>query len=271
MVMDRFYTAKEAQERLGASHDKFQYMVRSGQVRKVTLPGRKYGVYPKEQINRLAAAMEATAELYAHDASVFELATEADLPEIYKLVKASGLVPTPMKTMRAWIRRNPESFYTLRDNGVVVAYACIFPVQHDWLMRVLKDEIRIGSVPIGDIYPFTPDQPFDLYIRDLVIGRGEKGKAAHYAQRMIFELVHVFSELGARGIEIRAIYAFATTPQGNNICQRLRFVPLVEFNPKIKGEMPYKLDIPTTSSPLIDTYKRNLERYQAQQQSEHLE
>jgi hypothetical protein len=266
--MDNFYTAKEAQKKLGVTHDKFQYMVRSGKIKKVILPDRKYGVYPKEQINRLAAAIEAATELYTHEASTFERATESDLPEIYTMVKGTGLIPTPIEIMKGWIQHNPESFYTLRDEGIVVAYACILAVDHDWLMRVLKDEIRIGRVPLEQISLFVPGQPLDIYIRDLVVGKGQRDKVVHYAQRIIAELVNIFSQLGERGVEIRAAYAFATSPQGNNICQRLHFTALTEFNPQIKGHMPYKLDIATASSPLIDLYKKSLEQYQAHHSGE---
>lgn len=259
--MENFYTAKEARTKLGVTHDKFQYMVRSGQVKKVILPGRKYGVYPKEQVNRLAAAIEAATELYTHEASVFEQATEADLPEIYTMVKETGLIPTPIEIMRAWIRHNPKSFYTLRDEGIVVAYACILAVDYDWLIRVLKDEVRIGRVPLEYVYPFMPGQSLDVYIRDLVVSRGPREKTVHYGQRIIAELANIFSQIGGQGVEIRAVYAFATTPQGNNICQRLRFTSLQEFNPQTKGEMPYKLDIATASSPLVNLYKKSFERY----------
>jgi len=263
--VENFYTAKEAQKKLGVNVNKFQYMVRKGQIKKVILPGHKYGVYPKEQVNRLAAAIEATAELYVHDASVFELATEADLPEIYAMVARTMPRVTPIEIQRAWIKRNPEAFYTLRDNGIVVAYACVFPVNYRWLERVLKDEIRIGDVPVKEIYPFTPGRPLDVYIRDLIVGKtNDKEKFTHYAQRMISELVHVFNQLGTRGIEIHAIYAFATTPHGNNLCQRLHFDPLTEFaQPHLEGVMPYKLDVAIAKTPLIEGYKQEYEHYKA--------
>ncbi len=263
--MENFYTAKEAQKKLGVNVNKFQYMVRKGQIKKVILPGYQYGVYPKEQINRLAAAMEAAAELYVHDASVFELATEADLPEIYAMIARTMPRVTPIETQRAWMNRNPEAFYTLRDNGIVVAYACIFPVNYQWLERVLKDEVRIGDVPVKEIYPLTPGRPLDLYIHDLIVGKtNDKEKSTHYAQRMISELIHVFTQLGSRGIEIRAIYAFASTPHGNNLCQRLHFTTLIEFaQPHLQGATPYKLDVATAETTLIDGYKQEYERYKA--------
>lgn len=52
------------------------------------------------------------------------------------------------------MKRNPDAFYIFRDNGEVVAYTCLLPVNRNWLTRVLKDEMRIGDVPLEEIYPF---------------------------------------------------------------------------------------------------------------------
>lgn len=93
-------------------------MLRQSQIKKVVLPGRKYGVYPKEQINRLAAAMEAAAELHVHDAGLFELATEADLPEIYAMVARTMPRITPIETQRDWIKRNRRLFTRYEITGL---------------------------------------------------------------------------------------------------------------------------------------------------------
>src|SRR5690348_16475043 len=84
-AMKGFYTAKEAQKKLGLNPDQFQYLVRKGTIQRVILPGTKYGVYPESDVNRLAGAINATIEHYTKDASTFERASEADLPEIYVL------------------------------------------------------------------------------------------------------------------------------------------------------------------------------------------
>ena len=120
--------------------------------------------------------------------------------------------------------RNPESFYTQRENGVVVAYACIFPVNYTWLERVLKDEIRMGDVPVEEIYPFVADTPSGIYIRDLIVDQqiGQE-KAKHYGQRILAELINVITRLGAKGVNIRAFYALATSPDGNRLAKKLGF------------------------------------------------
>lgn len=261
--MTGLYTAKEARGKLGVTDDKFQYMVRTGVVKKVMLPGRKYGMYVQAEINRLAANINATLELYSKDESIFETATQADLPEIIAMCVKNVPRVTPIEKQREWLKRNPEAFYTLRENGEVVAYACLFPVKMDWLTRVLKDEIRMSDVPIEEIHPFTTDTQLDLYIRDLIVDQTVgREKAAHHAQRILAELAHVIARLGSRGIDFRAVYALATTPQGNNLAKKLGFRAMIELDTQTDGFMPYEIVVDQADSQLINEYKTELHRHQ---------
>ncbi len=263
--MKGLYTAKEAREKLGVTDDKFQYMVRTGLIKKVILPDRKYGMYLQIEVNRLAAAINATLEQYTKDESIFEQATQADLPEIIVMCSRNMPRVTPLEKQRTWIKRNPESFYTLRENGEVVAYACILPVNTNWLEKVLKDEVRIGDVPIEEIYPFTPNKPLDLYIRDLIIDQTtDKEKAVHHAQRLLAELAHTIAQLGERGINFRAVYALATSPKGNQLARKLGFRAMVELDNPTEGYMPYELIVNESNSPLINEYKTELQHHQKQ-------
>lgn len=264
--MKGLYTAKEAREKLGVTDDKFQYMVRTGLIKKIILPGRKYGVYAQPEVNRLASAINATLEQYTKDENLFEMATQADLPEIIAMCSRNVPRVTPIEKQRAWMKRNPEAYYTLRENGEVVAYACIFPVEFNWLKKVLKDEVRMGEVPLEEIHPFTPTNQLNLYIRDLIVDQTVgKEKAAHHAQRMIAELAHIIAKLGERGIDIKAIYALATSPQGNQLARKLGLRAMTELDNQTEGYMPYEIIVSKANSPLINEYKEELQHYRKSQ------
>lgn len=264
--MKGLYTAKEARNKLGVTDDKFQYMVRTGLIKKVILPDRKYGMYPQSEVNRLAAAINATLDQYTKDESVFERATLADLPEIIAMCARNMPRVTSIEKQRAWLKRNPESFYTLRENGEVVAYACILPINFAWLKRVLKDEVKMGDIPIEEIYPFTADKPFNLYIRDLIVDQTVgKDKATHHAQRILAELAHVITQMGTRGIDIKAVYALATSPQGNQLARKLGFRAMIELENLTEGFMPYEIIVDESNSSLINEYKIELQRYRRSQ------
>jgi len=267
--MKGLLTAKEARTKLGVTDDKFQYMVRTGLIEKVILPGRKYGMYPEKDVNRLAAAITATLEQYTKSETLFEQATQADLPEIIAMCAKNMPRVTPLEKQRSWMKRNPDAFYTLRDNGEVVAYTCLLPVNLNWLMRVLKDEMRIGDVPLEEIYPFTTGKPLDLYIRDLIVDQTVgREKATRYAQRILAEIAHVITQLGSRDINIRAIYALATTPKGNQLARKLGFRAMTELDNQTEGYMAYEIVISETNSPLIDDYKAEIRRYHKQTDQE---
>src|SRR5438876_12218883 len=80
-----FYTASQAQARLGISRSSFFYLVRKGTIKKVTMPGKKQGMYPKIEIDRFAAEIKALMEQYESEPSSFEPATFADLQEEYAI------------------------------------------------------------------------------------------------------------------------------------------------------------------------------------------
>jgi hypothetical protein len=260
--MKGFYTAKEAQEKLGVNKDRFQYMVRTGRIQKVILPGRTYGLYPQAEVNRLAAAINATIEQYSEEATTFQVGTETDLMEIHALCARTMPLSTPVETMKRWIERNPQAFYTLRDNGILVGYVCLLPMDYIWLKKVLKSEVRIIQVPSEAIYPFYEGEPLNVYIRDLIVERGNKERTTHYAQRLIMELAHVITQLGSKGITIQKLYALATSPEGNNLCQGLHFRAMTELENPNPGYMPYELDMTTSESLLASEYRNALASHQ---------
>jgi len=83
--MKNFYTASEARRRLGLNENSFYYLVRKGKIKKVTPPGKSQGLYPRREIDDLAAELKALIEYHERETSVFELATEDDLQEEYNI------------------------------------------------------------------------------------------------------------------------------------------------------------------------------------------
>lgn len=55
-----FYSAKEAQGKLGITAGQFHYLVRKVGIQRVILPGRTYGVYAESEVNRHSKVMPAT-------------------------------------------------------------------------------------------------------------------------------------------------------------------------------------------------------------------
>ena len=79
ITSEHFYTAREAQTRLGLSKAMFFRKVNEGFIPKVVLPGMKQGVYPKRDIDALVLSMNMLFEQY--DKLVFSKSTPADQVE----------------------------------------------------------------------------------------------------------------------------------------------------------------------------------------------
>ena len=143
----------------------------------------------------------------------------------------------------------------------------MLPIDVIWLDKVLKSEVRIIQVPGEAISPFRAGEPLHLYIRDLIVGRGEKERTTHYAQRLIMEVADVITQLGGKGIIIQKVYALATSPEGNHLCQELHFRAMTELNNPNPGYMPYELDMTTSESLLASEYRDALASHQERKMS----
>src|SRR5579859_3318498 len=64
--MDRLYTASQAREKLGGmSTSSFKRLVDSGKIQKVVPPGKTQGQYIREDVDKLAEAMEQFVQIYS--------------------------------------------------------------------------------------------------------------------------------------------------------------------------------------------------------------
>src|SRR5579885_2906706 len=211
-AMKGFYTAKEAQKKLGINPDQFQYLVRKGTIKRVILPGRKYGVYPESDVNQLVAAINATIEQYSKRESTFECASEADLPEIYVLIRRTHRRAPSLEHLEEWMRHNPEIFYALRNKGILVGYACILPINQTWLKRAILNRkhyvtLSLIDIPLSAIRTSQKLTTASDFLIDFEVIKGNRKETAHYAQRLLLEIGHTLKRFEARGANIKALYA----------------------------------------------------------------
>ena len=157
-----FYTASQAQQRLGMSKSSFFDLVRKGTITKVTLPGKTQGMYPKTLIDNLAATIKTTLAQYERDTSVFELATLDDLPiEVgidLSLYGRKGTTPLERRIER--MQKNTAGNYVLRNEGEIVGHVAFYPVEKDYLLDLVH--ARVQGIPIEKIQLFAPGQPLQV-------------------------------------------------------------------------------------------------------------
>lgn len=262
MAIKNFYTAKEAQARLGMNDNNFYYLVRKGTIKKVVPPGKKQSVYPKSDIDKLASALTTLIDQYDREVSIFEKATVEDMPEEHEMdVSLYGRKTASIEERIARLKMNPESDYVLKNQDEIVGHICFFPVEPKSLEKFLAGEIT--ELPPETMLPFEPGKPLDLLMLVMSIKPGfPPDVAKHYGFRLITGTLEVFKKLGERGIEINNIYATSRTATGIRICRKLGMS--VEPMPNETGRFRFQLHVPSSELLLTKGYLQGLSEYKNQ-------
>lgn len=257
--MKNFYTASEAQKRLNMDKNGFYYLVRKGTIKGITMPGKKQSVYPRTDVDRLAASIKTLVEQYDRETSTFYPATKEDLPEEYAMdVSLYGKDTAPIETRIAKLERNPESDFVLKNAGEVVGHISFHPVKEDILKKFLEGETT--RILPEHIIPYTPDKPLEILVVVMSVKPGFPNDVArHYGLRLIAGAVHFFKLLGERGIEINNVYATSRTPTGIRICRKLGMEQ--QPVPTEQGRYSFSINAQTSDSILAKEYQESLAEY----------
>ncbi len=258
--LKNFYTASQAQKRLGMSKSNFFDLVRKGTITKVRLPGKTQGLYPKTLIDNLAATIKTTLAQYERDSSVFELATLEDLPievEIdLSLYGRKGTTPLESRIER--MQKNPEGNYVLRNEGEIVGHVAFYPVEKEYLIDLVH--ARVHGIPLDKIQLFVPDLPLQVIFIIMSVKPGFPPEVAkHFGQRLIAGTVQVFRSLAERGILIENIYATSRTHYGIKLCRKLGMIG--EAIEGERGRFRFWLNVQTSDSLLVKEYKEGYVTY----------
>ena len=258
-----FYTAKEVMRKLGIANSTLYHHVDTGKIQKVTMADRKEGYYPKAQIDKMVRAKELFILQYATDTSVFERAEEEDIEGITNLgFELFGKSGSPSyETRLAQYNTNPNMFYVLRQDDVIVGYYIVFPLKHEAIERIMsgmeESRFRTSVLAPENITQFKPGEADEVF---LVIGvRQGLKKSKAYGARVLEGGIEVLEQFARRGIIIKRLYATSRTQDGIRISKRLGFkqvTPIAEEDDLCR----FMLDLETCSCPPFDKYKRIVKR-----------
>lgn len=265
--MEGFYKAKEARQVLGVTEDKFQYMVRTDQVKKVIFPGRTYGMYPRQEIDDLANALNGFVNQYNDDRKkeIFRAARPEDAKDMYELgesimTRSGGHGIPPEKLIPFLAIPNSEIGHVLIRDKKLAGYFTIVPLTDEQAQQKMLNEVGITQMKIEDLPRFEPEQPVNCFIWEVM--SDPEGK--HTSAYLIGKLLTFFHTLGKRGVEIKSIYAVASSPEGINICRRtgmqLMNIPSVKPN-----YMPFELKVNEHKNWLTRNYLQAVRSYKLKQ------
>jgi len=271
--MDKYYKAGEAIKKLGIPRSSFFVLVNTGKIPKVNLPLRKQALYPKEEIDKIAAEQaKFLQELeQSPERLKFMLPRREDLEQLVdidRLVFHGETLILPDEQQRRFAY-NPEAMHVLKDTktDTVLGGITMSPLKQEVLEKLMRLEIDETQVKPEDYLPFTTGKLIDNYVIGIIArpGVGEK----YYAGKLIYAARDYLLELLEHGVIIRRIYTVASTKDGERTVKNLDFTRLPGERKGKYEEFrhPYVLDLETTDSKskLVQEYlnrKKNLERRQ---------
>lgn len=275
-TMEGFYTAKEAREILGVTEDKFQYMVRTNQVKKVIPPGRKYGMYLEAEVDELAASINGFVKQYSEvkDKTVFRPARPEDAQEMHDLgeniMKRSGGygIPTEILMPFLCIPNSEIGHVLVRDDGII-GYFTLLPLKHESMMRLMHREAKISKKDItpDDTVPFEPGEPIECFVWEIMSNPDEK----HVGQLLIGKLLTFLHSLGKRGVDISSIYTIATSREGINLARRMGMEVMNLPDLVQPNWIPFEWKIQEHKNWLTKNYIQALRSYKLRQERLRLE
>lgn len=264
-----FYTASDVMKKLGIPSSTLYEYAKVGKIKKVVPPGRKEGYYPKSEIDKLVRAKEAFILQYASDPTLFEKAQEEDIEGITDLcIELFGKYGTASHEMRlAQYRANSGIFYVLRQEEIIVGYIGLYPLKHEAIEAIMsgmdEDRFRSGILAPANIVPFKPGEARELF---LTIGaKQDVKKSTLYGARLINGFVEVLEHLARKGIVIETLYATSRTRDGIRLSKGLGFIQTTPDNEE-DDLLRFKLDLTTTTNPLLKRYRKIVERATSEQQ-----
>jgi hypothetical protein len=262
-------TARDAADRLGVSEALLSRYVKQGKLKRYGPEARQHKFYKISEIEALI-----TAERYVymagqwklHPTTTFERATEQDMPaivEISRLIFGDGAAP--VATRLTWLRKNPETFFTLRcASGAIVGYASLLPMRRATIDRFIRDEIDAEDITAEEIERFEPGRLTHLYIMAIGIDPRLSTREKHeYGAALVRNLFAFFFDLAGRGVEIETLTARSHKPDGLRL---LRKLGIPQLRSPVPGKSLFVVRVPDSGFPLFERYTELLREWQQSHQ-----
>ncbi len=249
-----YYTAREAQERLGLNPSTFRYYVRQGKIPRFVPPLKSDGFYPKKEINQLATEMALFLHTVEGEAASTEVrvARAADTPGIVNVLEAMGWQTASAEQRASWYAVNPFIDYVAVFRGEIMGYINAAPYKASALAGMMSGQKRSWHITPQDIHPYIKGKSYDLYVG--IATRQDIPNNTRFGFRLLAGFMDFLIELAERGITIHRLYAVSAEPDGQRLCKALGFLEQ-EAQP---GDLfpRFLLDLETSDSHFARQYRQ---------------
>jgi hypothetical protein len=258
------YTFTEARQKLGGmTGTSFMRLVKAGKIGRVVPPNKKQGLYVKDDVDKMAEAMQAFVDVYSTVSKVeFVQAKENELKAMVQIAKSNlGELYHPLENRRAWYQiTGGLSDYVLKDGGVIVGYISIGKLAEG----AIEDHIFVpnGALRAEDIVPFTKGDN-ECYL--ISIGTRIEANRQHeriYGALLISGLIRTVTSMALeQGIWITKIWAKSRTVSGIRLCRDMQFRELDYIDNEQVG---FVLDMHEATHHALQGYRQLLLEHEAQ-------
>src|SRR6266699_5456033 len=216
--------------------------------------------HPSKLLNKFLTEMEEEeVDLSTHHTTAkFVKATEEDIPEAVALAAEvfGGLNTIPVEKRTAWLRKNPDIDYLLKQGDQLVGYLTFVPLRPETIEDLLTLKRYAKDLTADDILTYEPQQPVDIYGMAIGVKPGVSlSQKRLYGERLILGAKSVLLDLAKRGIIICRIIAHSFMPDGIRLMKHIGFT---ETPPKAPGLRDFMIDIESSGIPFLREYKEVL-------------
>jgi hypothetical protein len=257
-IAEQYYTAAQARSVLGLNENTFQNWVKAGRIKRTKLPGRGQGLYLRRDIDRTKHLIESALFLDASGDLVLRGATPADVDgEIHLAHLIYGrraIVPEAQRARRRLVEVNAEASWYLFDRDLFAASINIVPVTPEAIEQ-FKQGVRGWLFVPSMVRQFLPGEPLDCIVIDyMTTPTVPPEKRKFYGEALLRELAYsTFKDWGARGVELRKVYACGSTPAGRALLRSSG--AFNDLGEPVPGRVIFELDVASSDLVLLRPYK----------------
>ncbi|HJT60007.1 MAG TPA: hypothetical protein VJ761_26090 [Ktedonobacteraceae bacterium] len=273
--MQGLYTASEAKMRLGGiAAESLKRLVEDGKIRKVIPPdNKKRGLYVKEDVDKLAEAMEQFMEIYSLTSSKDgkpELVQAQSWEDIEATIRIDRQyfgeqIHSPEKR-KHWFEICPNGDYVLKHHGVIVGYFSIQGIKQEAIDRIFLNPKGDPRTQTEDMEPLIPGKPLQAYVSMIAVKPDEiQARQKTYGMLLLMGLEKVFINFANQGIDIRTIWAKSMTVPGIKISRDFGFTELGYIGGSRIG---FKLDVEKSEIPIARKYREALKAFKSRQEAD---
>lgn len=257
-----YYTAAQVKNMLGITDGMLYNYVDNGALERIVPPGKKQGVYRRDEVDQLARELHAfiiTRDNKKKSTQFMRVTTEQEMIECQEISQELfGVGRDTVKERMLLVAKNPETYHFVKDEKLqqIVGYVAMMPLKTGKLENVLSQDVPV-RINVEDIETFEEAKSIDLYLHAIGVKPGFNATDKHmYGARLVSGLMELIIELGNKGISIGTVAARSNTPDGIRLMRHAGFTEIAPLSP---GRRTFIIDVKNSGIPFVVQYKKVLQ------------